>query len=122
MDTDVELYDGKTFKELCKDIVKNQADRKEQIEIFISDLRPMIKSINDAMQIIPLIKQYLDAGINNDEALIKLAQIWQRLMTAQAASAEGGSIGLSEEEKKDLMQLVSSVPSIPITKIEVKTD
>lgn len=111
MDTDFELYKGKSFKDLCKDIVGNQSDRKDQIEIFIADLRPMIKTINDAMQVVPLIKQYIDAGISNDEALIKLAQICQRLLTAQAAAeANGGTYGgITEEEKKELMATINEI-------------
>ena len=85
-------------------------NRKEQIEIFISDLRPMIKTINDAMQVVPLIKQYIDAGISNDEHLVKLAQICQRIMTAQAnAEANGGSFGLSEKEKQELMDSINEI-------------
>ena len=110
METDFDLYDGKSFKDLCKDIVSNQSNRKEQIEIFIADLRPMIKTINDAMQVVPLIKQYIDAGISNDEHLVKLAQICQRIMALQAsAEAAGGSYGLSEEEKKELMSTITDI-------------
>ena len=110
METDFELFDGKSFKDLCKDIVSNQSNRKEQIEIFIADLRPMIKTINDAMQVVPLIKQYIDAGISNDEHLVKLAQICQRIMALQAsAEANGGSYGLSEEEKKELMSTITDI-------------
>lgn len=110
MDTDFELFDGKSFKGLCKDIVSNQSNRKEQIEIFIADLRPMIKTINDAMQVVPLIKQYIDAGISNDEHLVKLAQICQRIMALQAsAESNGGSYGLTEEEKKELMNTINDI-------------
>jgi hypothetical protein len=109
METDFELFDGKSFKDLCKDIVTNQSNRKEQIEIFISDLRPMIKTVNDAMQVVPLIKQYIDAGISNDEHLVKLAQICQRIIAIQASvEANGGSYGLSEEEKKELMASIGT--------------
>ena len=109
METDFELFDGKSFKDLCKDIVTNQSNRKEQIEVFIGDLRPMIKTINDAMQVVPLIKQYIDAGIANDEHLVKLAQICQRIMSIQAtAEANGGSYGLTEEEKKELMSSINT--------------
>lgn len=121
MDTNLELYNGKSFKDLCKDICSNQENRKEQIEIFISDLRPMIKTINDAMQVVPLIKQYIDAGISNDEHLVKLAQICQRIMSAQATSeaAGGNSFGLTEEEKKNLMAEIDAIgtSSIPIKNI-----
>lgn len=107
---DFELFEGKSFSSLCKDIVSNQSSRKMQIEAFIADLRPMIKSVNDAMMVIPLMKQYIDAGISNDESLVKLAQICQRIMALQAsAEANGGSYGLSEEEKKDLMASINNI-------------
>lgn len=110
MELDFELCEGKSFKDLCKDIIDNQHSRKFQIEVLISELRPMIKTGNDAMMIVPLIKQYIDAGISNDEHLVKLAQICQRLMTAQAqAEASGGSYGLSEEEKKELMKNIGDI-------------
>lgn len=124
MDTNLELYDGKSFRDLCKDICSNQENRKGQIESFISDLRPMIKTINDAMQVVPLIKQYIDSGISNDEHLVKLAQICQRIMSAQASSeASGGSLGLSEEEKKELMSSINDIAnSNPVTVTRVSKD
>jgi hypothetical protein len=110
METDFELFEGKSFKDLCKDIVTNQSRRKAQLEVFIGDLLPMIKTANDAMVVVPLIKQYIDAGITNDEHLVKLAQICQRIMAIQAASeANGGSYGLSEEEKKELMSTINDI-------------
>jgi hypothetical protein len=110
MEFDYEIFPKKTFKGLCEDIYKNQSHRKNQIEVLLADLRPMIKTGNDALQIIPLIKQYLDCGIANDDHLIKLATIIQRIMSAQAQSeANGTSFGLSEEEKKELMATINDI-------------
>ena len=75
MEIDLNLYNGKSFQDLCKDVVRNQENRKSQIETIISDLRPMIKTINDAIQVIPLIKEYIALGSSNDEHLIKLVQV-----------------------------------------------
>jgi hypothetical protein len=110
MDIDLELYNGKTFKDLCKDICVNQEDRQQQIEVFISDLRSLIKTPTDALMLVPLIKQYIDAGISNDESLVKLATICQRLITAQPSSeSSGGMMGLTEEEKKELMSSINDL-------------
>ena len=110
MNTDFELFDGKNFSDLCKDIYCNQLDRKQQIESLIKDLWKMNKTANDAMILVPLIKLYMDTGISNDEHLVKLAQICQRLMTAQAqAEANGGSLGLTEDEKKELMSSINEI-------------
>jgi hypothetical protein len=78
----------------------------------------MIKTINDAVTIVPLLKEYFDAGIRNDEQLIKLAAIVQRLM-ADRASAESDPNGgiLTEEEKKQLMTVIEEAAK-PVQKIE----
>jgi hypothetical protein len=73
--TSSEIYKGKKFSSLLKDIVLNSEDRNRTIEKLIDDLRIMVKSPNDAILIIPLIKEYLDVTVKNDEQLIKLAAI-----------------------------------------------
>jgi hypothetical protein len=108
MDTDFELYKGKSFKDLCKDIYSNQENRKEQIETFIDDLRPLIKNVNDAMIVVPLIKGYLDTGNTNDDHLVRLAAIIQKIMTAKSQSDESGNLGMTDEEKKVLMAQIES--------------
>ena len=115
---DFEIYKGKSFKDLCKDICINQNRRKDQLESSIADLKNMIKSINDALMLVPLIKEYLDASISNDEHLIKLAQICQRIMTASQGEGNNNNILISDEEKEELMRSLTEVTSpIPIKNI-----
>lgn len=109
MDNDFEIFKGKNFSDLCKDIVKNSEEKKNQIDILITDLREMIKTINDATMIVPLLKEYFDVGVRNDEQLIKLAAIIQRLMAGKAMGDDGGSLIMTEEEKKQLMSSVEEV-------------
>lgn len=105
--SEFELYKGKTFASLCKDIVGNSEEKKQQIDILITDLRDMIKTVNDAVTIVPLLKEYFDVGIRNDEQLIKLAAIVQRLMSGKAGpEGEGGGTILTDEEKKQLMSAI----------------
>jgi hypothetical protein len=60
MDLNFEIYKGKSFSGLCKDIVKNSENKKDQIDIVVSELRGLIKTINDAVIIVPLIKDYYE--------------------------------------------------------------
>lgn len=108
MDTDFEIYKGKNFSDLCKDIVKNSEEKKTQIDILITDLRDMIKTVNDATMIVPLLKEYFDVGVRNDEQLIKLAAIIQRMISGKAGpdGESGGGMMLTEEERKQLMATV----------------
>jgi hypothetical protein len=109
MDLNFEIYKGKNFSGLCKDIVKNSENKKDQIDILISELRSLIKTINDATIIVPMIKDYYDVGIKNDEQLVKLASVVQRLVAKGEASGEGSSMILSEDERKQLMEEVIKI-------------
>lgn len=109
MDLNFEIYKGKNFSGLCKDIVKNSENKKDQIDILISELRSLIKTINDATIIVPMIKDYYDVGIKNDEQLVKLAAVVQRLVAKGEASGEGTSMVLSEDERKQLMEEVITI-------------
>jgi hypothetical protein len=109
MDTNFEIYKGKNFSGLCKDIVKNSESKKDQIDILISELRTLIKTVNDAVIIVPLIKDYYDVGVKNDEQLVKLAAIIQRLVAKGESSGEGGMMLLSEDDRKQLMEDVISI-------------
>ena len=125
---DYELYKGKSLGSLFSDIVKNQEEKKQQLDILITDLRSMIKDIKDAVMIIPLLKEYYDIGVRNDEQLIKLAAIQQRLVAGQInAESDGGTL-LSDEEKRQLMSDIDAsvknmhakVPELDKTKLEKK--
>lgn len=75
----VELFEGKTLSDLFKEIYDNSAAKKQQIKELVAQLAPLIEGLGDATLLVPLIKDYLDIGVKNDEQLIKLAQIVQRL-------------------------------------------
>ena len=49
---ELEIFKGKSFSGLLKDIYKNSADKEKQIKILIGELRPLIKNIGDAMKIL----------------------------------------------------------------------
>lgn len=119
--TEYELYKGKSFASLCKDIVSNSEEKKQQIDILITDLRDMIKTVNDAVTIVPLLKEYFDVGIRNDEQLIKLAAIVQRLMAGKVgADNESGGGLLTDEEKKQLMSAIEETAKKVQEPAEVK--
>ena len=105
MDFDIEIFKGKTFSDLLKDIYSNSSKKDRQINMMIGELRPLIKNVGDATVIVPLIKEYLEVGVKNDEHLVKLAAVVQRLVsTSSKVQAEtGNSWMLSDEEKRQLM-------------------
>ncbi len=116
MDLEFDLYDGKKYSDLIKDIVKNHKNKQSQIKILIEQLTEMVSEPGDAVMLIPLIKGYLDSDIKNDEALLKLAQIVQK--GAQPAGGADAS-GFSD---KDLELLFSDIQksTTPLEDKEIK--
>ena len=80
-----------------------------QIDTLTKANPSLIKTINDATIIVPMIKDYYDVGIKNDEQLVKLASVVQRLVAKGEASGEGSSMILSEDERKQLMEEVITI-------------
>jgi len=111
MDFDIEIFKGKSFSSLMKDIYSNSSKKDRQINMLIGELRPLIKNVGDATVIVPLIKEYLEVGVKNDEHLVKLAAVVQRLVsTNNRVHAEtGNSWMLYEEEKRQLMSELDEI-------------
>jgi hypothetical protein len=105
MDNDIEIFKGKKFSSLCEDIYNNSTNKRDQIDILISELRLLIKGVPEAMNIVPLIKEYFDVAVRNDEHLVKLASVVQRIINSN--SDEGSDGYLSESEKDQLLREVS---------------
>ena len=81
--------------------------KEEQISVLISELRPLVKDIGDATLIVPLIKEYMELGIKNDEALIKMSAIVQRAMNASEGT--GNDITITDAEKQALLDTLDSM-------------
>ena len=106
MDKDTEIFEGKTFSSLVKDIYFNSSHKKEQINQLIKDLRTMVKDAGSATVIAPMIRDYIDVGVKNDDQLVKLSAVLQRIINGGGSgdSDSGGDFSLTDEEKKQLLQ------------------
>ena len=102
MSNEKEIFEGKTFQDLTKDIYENTTKRKVQIDLLISEIHGFITSIDDVVMVAPIIKEYMDVSIKNDEHLVKLAGVLQRIIS-KSSGANEESMLLSESEKDELM-------------------
>jgi len=100
------IFGKKKFSSILEEIYNNQKKKETQITGLISELRPLIKDLGDATLLVPLIKEYLDIGIKNDEQLIKMATIVQRVLNN---SSSDDSVGITESEKQELMAEVQKL-------------
>ena len=88
MSLDKEIFQGKTLSDLFGEIYDNSKETKGQVKALIGELKPLIENIGDATLIVPMIKEYMEIGVKNDEHLIKLATVMQRI-EAIAARGDG---------------------------------
>ena len=97
-----EIFAGKSFEDLTKDIYDNQKNKKVQLDLLIQEIHGMIQTLDDAVMVAPLIKELFDVSVKNDEHLVKLAGVIQRIISKSSGSDEESFL-LSDSEKEDLM-------------------
>ena len=97
-----EIFEGKPFQDLTKDIYENTTKRKTQIDLLISEIHGFITTIDDVVLVAPIIKEYMDTAVRNDEHLVKLAGVLQRIISKSQGESDESML-LSDEEKAELM-------------------
>ena len=113
MAIDYEIFEGKSLSSLFKDIYDNTEYNKNQLDFLTKELVQFIKDGDTAVQIVPMIKEYLEINVKNDDQLVKMAGIVQRLISTEQKAGSEDEYGLSEEEKNQLLSnLEDSVKDI----------
>ena len=118
MAIDYEIFDGKSLSSLFKDIYENTEFNRKQLDVLTRELVQFIKDGDTAVQIVPMIKEYLEINVKNDEQLVKLATVVQRLIAAENKGGAEAEFGLSDKEKEQLLKSIDDV----VVDIQKKTD
>ena len=123
MANDYEIFEGKSLSDVFKDIYDNSKTNKQQLEVLMKEVVGFIKDGDTAIQIIPMLKEYLEINVKNDEQLVKLATVVQRIIASEKrVSDSGDEFGLSENEKQQLMDAIESdVQELQIKKDEIES-
>jgi len=108
MDNDIKIFGDKNFSDLSQEIYENNKLKKTQIDLLIQEVHGYIQGIEDIAIVGPIIKELMDVGIKNDDNLVKLATLYQRIMSKQTIDESGVSL-LSDEEKEQLMASLEDV-------------
>jgi len=106
------IFGDKKLKDLFQEIYSNQKKKEKQISSLIDELKPLVENIGDATLIVPLLKEYLEIGVKNDEQLIKMATIIQRCLNNSGGGNNSNDLGLSEEEKTQLLKEIKDIQNI----------
>ena len=102
MEKDFKIFGDKNFSDLSEEIYENSKLKKTQIDLLVQEVHGYIQGIEDIAIVGPILKELLDVGVKNDDNLLKLATVIQRIMNKQADIVEDTSL-LSESEKEELM-------------------
>ena len=122
MAVDYEIFEGKSLSSLFKDIYKNTEYNRKQLDVLTKELVQFIKDGDTAVQIVPMIKEYLEINVKNDDQLVKLAGIVQRLISAESKGSSDDEFGLSDKEKEQLLSgLEDSIKDIQIESDKIQS-
>ncbi len=102
------VFKKKSFSNILEEIYNNQKNKEKTISALIQDLKPMVKNITDATLIVPLIKEYLEIGVKNDEQLVKIAQVVQKIFN-NSKDGDGDGFNITEAERKQLMDEIEKI-------------
>ena len=106
MANEYEIFEGKSLSDLFKDIYTNTERNKTQLEVLMKEVTSFIKDGDTAVQIIPMLKEYLEINVKNDDQLVKVAAIVQRIIASESKGSSEEELGLSEAEKEQLMSAI----------------
>ena len=104
MKSNDDIFEGKSFQDLTKDIYDNVKNKKIQLDSLVKEIHSFVRTIDDAIIIAPVIKEIMDVSVKNDEHLVKLASVLQRIITKSIGGIDDDSIALTEQEKEELIQ------------------
>jgi len=123
MSNEFELFKGTNFSDLMRDIYHNSKKKSRQIDGLIKELQPLISNAGDATVIVPMIKDYLEVSVKNDDALVKLAAVVQRIVTATSKDDDGNEFGLTDDERARLIEEAESeIKKIKLDTVEENID
>ena len=103
MEKDFKIFGDKNFSDLSQEIYENSKLKKTQIELLVQEVQGYIQGIEDIAIVGPILKELLDVGVKNDDNLLKLATVIQRIMSKHQVTDDSDVSLLSEDEKEELM-------------------
>lgn len=102
------VFGKKSVSDILKEIYDNSRRKDAQINALIGELKPLVESLGDATLVVPMIKEYIEVGVKNDEHLIKMVALVQRL--------EGGAKGTDSDyfNPEELAKLMEQSEAISV--------
>ena len=88
MDKNEIMFGKHSMSTLMQEIYANVKNRDSQINTLMEKLSGLISSGTSASILVPMMREYLDASIANNDQLVKLSSIIQKMMAAESKNVE----------------------------------
>jgi len=103
IDKNTPIFDNVSFSDLVKHVYNRKLEKDIQVYGLIEHLKTLINDPVNAGILVPLVKEYLDISVKNDEIMVKLCVIIQKLISTDAKGGMEIDFGITAEEKKQLL-------------------
>lgn len=111
-DLQKKVFKDVSLEDLFAEIHENSSKTRKQVKSLIEDLKILIGDVEDAALIVPLIKEYLEISVKNDEHLVKLATVIQRIESGSGKGSEFNLEDLMESITNDIVQTEKHIEKV----------
>ena len=101
----ISLFQGKRLGDLMQEVYLRSKEKEESIKSTIDTIANMMTNQNTAIMFAPVISQFVEAGVKNDDQLIKLISLIQKFVSTKMNQDDNSTniYELTDEEKESLM-------------------
>lgn len=93
-----------TLEDLYREIYQNSVDKRQKFNDTFDNLSELIKTLNDAVILMPTLVDMQGVGVKNDEQLLKLAAIIGRGNKRKGDDDGSVELLLSDDDKRLLLE------------------
>jgi NACalpha-BTF3-like transcription factor len=122
---DVPAFGDTSLGDVLEEAHDRSKEQKELVERLVDQLSDLMEEQDDAVALVPLIKEYLEINVQNNEQLVKIAQVVQRMYNAsikQSGDEGGGGGGFTEDDKKELRKIAEDMSEEDIEDLVEETE
>ncbi len=100
-----ELFKGKSFADVFKEIHENNREIDEKINDIVDEMKVMVKTPSDVAVLGPVVKDYLDTKIKNNDILVKLMKVVEGMITKNSKNEDEDEDDMSEDEMAEYLEI-----------------
>lgn len=108
----IQVYGDRTFGDMIRDLEDRNDARKKSIEELVDKLTDMVDNPDNAIVLVPLIKEYMEIDVSNDKHKVDLMKILQKLYKTKIDADEVTGEGDLPDDVKDWVKGEAPDPDV----------